>query len=157
MRTGWPLLLVLACSCDARVEAPQERGPVATEASVQSGAEQRVIEAQLREIIARYDPPDWRCTQFMFDMQDLATEARGHGSEIVGMVEHGVPGVEQSDVNVLLYFMGDSAGGIRPALLELARRPDPALRERARLALEFIERGREEQQRRGGAGRRTMQ
>ena len=145
LRIGALLLSLGASSCGRSAPPPRDAAPSTspTVAAVQLAAENGPLASELRHIISRYEPPDWRCSQFLFDMQDLARTADTHAAEVVRMVERGVFGVDQRDVDLLIYLMGKKANGLRPALLALTRRPDPAVRDRARTALEAIERGNE--------------
>ena len=113
------------------------------------------LEAEIASIVARYEPPEWRCSQYMFDMQDLARGADARVPEVLDLVECGV---YSSEVRFMLYLTGGHATGIRSALQDLATRTDGVARERAQSALDAVERGIAERQtcREGTPGRRTM-
>jgi hypothetical protein len=143
LRIGALCLCLGSSSCGTTAPAPRDATPGAnpTAAAVTLAEENGALAVELRQIISRYEPPDWRCTQFGFDMHDLARRADAHAPEVVRMVERGVVGVDQEDVDLLIYLMGEKANRLKPALLPLTQRPEAAVRNRARSALKAIERG----------------
>jgi hypothetical protein len=136
------LLLVLAAAvqiaCTADEQTPVDlQGPV-REGATRVGVDSNALEEQLTAILARYEPPSWRCSQYLFDMQDLAAGAHRHVPEVAAMVESGV---HPDEVGFMLQLMGSRASVMEPALEDLARHQDSAVRARAQAALETIRRG----------------
>jgi hypothetical protein len=120
----------LCCHGLGETELPEVAKPAAGPLSASTSSNSIWLELDIIE--RRYAEQEWLCSQFLYDMTNVARRAETRMPEVVELIRVGAhPGA----VDFLLMLMGERALLAVPDLLELADAPDPVVRERAFAAL----------------------
>ncbi len=126
---GAVVLLSIACAGPPELPLPRSSPPV-----VGAGVRVNRLEGRLSKIIARYEAPNWRCSQFIYDLQ---AEAKTAGTdEVLDLLARDI---YTDDVQFLIYLMGPDAARLKPGLRDLAGSPDLRTRARAIKAIAAID------------------